>query len=181
MPPRSVHPSQCHLLCPCVAYADVYVTILDTSSISIQFVFSPSRRFGRLRSAIVQHVRRTRVVNAILFCSFTGSQSRRVCSRLRLLLFHLHLLSSWLLAVSHRSCAILFSFLFFSSSVQLFTFSSSSSGFALLVARCSLLVARSQFDTMALLSLSIYMFFSPFSVRPLAPPLSLLPCLPSST
>jgi hypothetical protein len=43
-----------------------------------KFVFSPSRRFGRLLSAIVQHVRRTCVLNAVLFCS-----------RLRLLLFHL--------------------------------------------------------------------------------------------
>ena len=52
------------------------------------FVFSPSRRFGRLLSAIVQHVRRIRVDNAILLCSFSGSRSRRVCSHL-----HLHLSS----------------------------------------------------------------------------------------
>jgi hypothetical protein len=49
------------------------------------FVFSPSRRFGRLLSAIVQHVRRIRVVNAILFSSFAGSRSRQACPLLHLL------------------------------------------------------------------------------------------------
>jgi len=35
VPPRSIHLSQCRLLCPCVSYyADVCVTVLDTSFIS---------------------------------------------------------------------------------------------------------------------------------------------------
>jgi hypothetical protein len=78
VPPRSIHLSQCRLLCPCVSYADVCVTVLDTSFISSSPSSFRLRRFGRLPSAIVQHARRTRVLNAILFRS-----------RLRLLLLHL--------------------------------------------------------------------------------------------
>ena len=64
-------------------------------------------------------------------------------------------LSFWLLAVSHRSCAILFSFLV--PRFQFLVFSYLSSGFAFLV-------PRSQFDTTALLSQSIYTFFSSFTL-----------------
>ena len=86
----------------------------------------------------------------------------RVCLiyRQRLDCLHSSSLSFWLLAVSHQSCAILFSFLVFSSSF---------SGFAFLV-------PRSQFDTTALLSLSIHTFSRVLVFRPLAP-LS-LPFLP---
>jgi hypothetical protein len=76
-PSVSIHPSQCRLLCPCVAHIR---RMRDRPRhfvcFKFLFVFSPSRRFGRLLSAIVQHVRRICVVNAILFCSFTGSRSR---------------------------------------------------------------------------------------------------------
>src|SRR5271155_375197 len=55
-----------------------------------------------------------------------------------------------LLAVSHRSCAILFSFFVFSSSFRFVVF--------------QFRVPRSQFDTTSLLSQSIYTFFSPLSL-----------------
>jgi hypothetical protein len=94
---------------------------------------------------------------------------------------HSSFLSFWLLAVSHRSCAILFSFLIFHSS---------SSGFAFLVVRFRVprLVSRSSHSVTrfrllvfpvsrsSFLALSsIYTLFSPFSLRPLAPPLSSVP------
>jgi len=73
-------------------------------------------------------------------------------------------LSFWLLAVSHRSCAILFSFLV--PRFQFLVFSYLSSGFAFLV-------PRSQFDTTALLSQSIYTFFPSFSLSSVGSSLSL--------
>jgi hypothetical protein len=71
-----------------------------------KFVFSPSCHFGCLLSAIVQHVRRIRVVNAILFCSFTGSRSRRVSPTfLRRPDVHLSLMSGWV-HLGLNSCQI---------------------------------------------------------------------------
>jgi hypothetical protein len=89
-PTVSIHLSQCRLLCPCIPYADVCVTVLDTS-----FISSSSSRLLAVSAVfplqLFNNVRQIRVVNAILFCSFTGSWFRRVCSHLRLHLLLLHL------------------------------------------------------------------------------------------
>jgi len=63
-PSGSIHISQCRLLCtfPTRTYARPFSTLL-------LFQVHLSRPFGRLSSAIVQHARRIRVVNAILFYS----------------------------------------------------------------------------------------------------------------
>jgi hypothetical protein len=101
--------------------------------------------------------------------------------RQRLDCLHSSSLSIWLLAVSHRLCAILFSFLVVSPRLpiscfsflvscflvfQFLVFSYLSPGFAFLVP-CS------RFNTTALLSLSIYTFFSPFSLSSVGSFLSL--------
>src|SRR5271170_7786222 len=54
---------RCRGAIPPTVSADVCVTVLNTS-----FISSSSSPFGRLPSAIVQHVRRIRVLDAILFC-----------------------------------------------------------------------------------------------------------------
>jgi hypothetical protein len=82
--------------------------------------------------------------------------------RQRLDCLHSSSLSSWLLAVSHRSCAILFSFLVFRFCVPHLSFIVYR--FPFLVFSClyssfAFLVPRSQFDIMALWSLSIHTFF----------------------
>ena len=76
VPSHSIRLSQCRLLCPYVSYTDVCVTVVDDSFVS---PFSPFRPFFSLQ---LFNTCRIRVVNAILFCSFTGSRSRRVCSHL---------------------------------------------------------------------------------------------------
>src|SRR5271168_5389117 len=94
------------------------------------FVLLP---FGRLPSALVQHVRQIHIVNAILLflrsllSSFTFSPT-------------VHSLLFWLLAMSHQSCAILFLFLVSTSSFSVRRLLVSRS--SLSVTRCQLLVFR---------------------------------------
>src|SRR5271168_3660106 len=80
--------------------------------------------------------------------------------RQRLDCLHSSSLLFGLLAVSCRSCTILFSFFVFSPRLPF--------------SRFSFLVPRSQFDTTALLSQSIHTFFLPFSLSSVGSSFSLL-------
>jgi hypothetical protein len=205
----SIHLSQCRLLCPCVSYADVCVTVLGTlflssssfrllavsaffslplfntyveSVLSMQFYSVRSQALGLVESVPAFTFSPTFRRRPDVHLSLTSGWVHLGLNSCRIQTVCLHLIGSvlmfspivlslsfWLLAVSHRSCAILFSFSFL-------VFNSSSSGFSFLVPRFQLLVfiylssglaflvPRSQFDTTALLSQSIYTFFSSFTL-----------------
>ena len=178
----SIHLSQCRLLCPCVSYADVCVTVLGTS-----FLSSSSFRLLAVSAFFSLQLFNTSVESLLSMQSYSiplqalglvepapsfSSPSPPFRRRPDV---HLSLTSGWV-HLGLNSCRIQTVCLHLIGSVLMFSpiaLSLSFLVFQFLVPRLRLLVSvlvfrfrvpRSQFDTTALLSQSMYTFFSSFTL-----------------